>query len=257
MSDVTPLDQVFNKAEPAPQAPEPVQTGEPEAITPEVAEVLALPLPAVAPPAAEPVKPEEPDKVVKALTAKAMDEVRKRQDEVRRREAAEEKLRSYESQAQKPDAMIDPEGAIQFTVSQLEQKFQSRFLDLSENGAKSRYPDFEEMKTAFFDIMLPENPMLQQQALQQSDPYGWIYNQAKNHTEIKKIGNVTEWQAQKEAEIRAKIEAEYAAKLNAETEKAITKMIPGSLGKNTAAGGNVTQPWAGPTPLNQVLGKRK
>lgn len=250
MSDVTPLDQVFSKAEPAPQAPEPVQTGEPEAITPEVAEVSAEPIPTVAPPATEPVKPEEPDKVVKALTAKAMDEVRKRQ-------ALEEKLRSYESQVQKPDAMIDPEGAIQFTVSQLEQKFQSRFLDLSEAGAKSRHPDFEEMKQAFFDTMLPENPMLQQQALQQSDPYGWIYNQAKNHTEIKKIGNVTEWQAQKEAEIRAKIEAEYAAKLNAETEKAITKMIPGSLGKNTAAGGNVTQPWAGPTPLNQVLGKRK
>jgi hypothetical protein len=142
-------------------------------------------------------------------------------------------------------------------MSQLEQKFQSRFLDMSEVNAKARHTDFDEMKQAFFEEMLPDNPVLQQQALQQPDPYGWIYNQAKNHVEIKKIGNVQEWQAQKEAEIRAKIEAEFNARLSAETEKAITKMIPGSLGKNTAAGGNNSQTWEGPTPLSKVIGKKK
>lgn len=253
MSDVTPLDQVLSKA-PTPVEPPKAAEPAPAPVEPEVAEappeVKADATPEVKAPEVTPTVTEDPKKEVEAFRKKALDEVRKRQ-------ALEAELAKYQSQQVKPDAMIDPEGAITFQMSQLEQKFQSRFLDMSEVNAKARHDDFEEMKQAFFEEMLPENPILQQHALQQPDPYEWIYNQAKNHVEIKKIGNVQEWQAQKEAEIRAKIEAEFNAKLSAETEKAITKMIPGSLGKSTAAGGNKSQPWEGPTPLKEVIGRKK
>ena len=254
MSDETPLNDIFSKApvqEAVAPTPEPVVTDEPAAEVPEV-EAVVEPEVAKAPegqkPEATPSVAEDSNKVVEAFKAKALDEARKRQ-------ALEAQLQAMQTKVEKPDAMIDPEGAIAFQMSQLEQRFQNQFLNMSEVNAKARHPDFEDMKQAFFEKMLPENPVLQQQALQQPDPYGWIYNQAKNHTEIAKIGNVADWQAQKEAEIRAKIEAEYAGKLNAETEKAITKMIPGSLGKSTAAAGNKSQPWEGPTPLVKVIGK--
>ena len=244
--DVTPLNEILKPSSAPVEA-----KAEPAQVVPEPAPVEAVPEPVKeATPTVAKIEPQEDvGKQVEAFKKKAIDESRKRQ-------AAEEKLNQYQTQVEKPDAMIDPESAISFQVNQVRQEFQSKFLDLSENNAKSRHSDdFEAMKVHFFEQMLPDNPILQQQALQQSDPYGWIYNQAKNHTEIAKIGNVTEWQAQKEAEIRAKIEAEYAGKLKIQTEAAITKAIPGSLGKSTAVGGNKPQNWEGPTPLKKVLGK--
>jgi hypothetical protein len=242
----TSLQDVFSPAEIEEQVqPEPEQETvvEPEAEVSTETEEEVQAAPTAETPSTE-VDIEELQKQINAFKAKALDETQKRQE-----------LERQLNQQEPPDAFADPEAAIDYQVGQVRAEMQSRFLDLSEANAKTRHEDFDQMKDVFFSQMLTENPVLQQQALMQPDPYGWIYTQAKNHTELSKIGSVTDWQQQKEAEIRAQLEAEYAEKAKQATEEAISRSIPKTLANATAAGGNSKQPWAGPTPLNEVFKK--
>lgn len=244
----TPLSDVFSSAEIQEQAQiEPVAE---TVVEPEVEVSTETETEVQAAPTAEPEQKVDDVEVLRkeleAFKAKALDETRKRQE-----------LKAQLEQRNKPeppDAFAEPDKAIEYQVNKVRQEFQSRFLDMSEANAASRHEDFNQMKQVFFEEMLTQNPVLQQQALMQPDPYGWIYNQAKNHTELKDIGNVGDWQKRKEAEIRAKLEAEYEAKKKVEIEAAIQSKLPKTLANATAAGGNATQQWTGPTPLNKIVG---
>lgn len=175
-----------------------------------------------------------------AFKTKALDEVNKRQD-------------LQKAQVEKPDAYVEPDNAIQFAVDQVEQKFEARFLNLTEAGARSRHDDFDEMKDLFINEMANDNPVLAQQALAQQDPHEWIYQQAKHHNEFKDVTSMDDLKAKIEADIEAKYAAKYAEDKNAITEKAITDSIPGSLATSTAAGGNQGKPYSGPMPFDKIF----
>lgn len=251
----TPLSDVFNSAEPAPEVPEVPEVAEPvieEALTgdtPEPAEIIPDETPEATPPVAETPQDDPVSGQIKAFQAKALDETRKRQ-------ALEEQLKQYQNPVEVPDAFAEPDKAIQHATKELEQKFENRFLNMSEVNARARHEDFDAIKDVFFNEMLSENPALQQQALSNADPYGFIYKSAKNYVDLKDIGDIDSWKSQKEAEIRAQVESEYAGKVKAAAEKVITGAIPATLSNATAAGGNVNQGYTGPVPLDKVFGKR-
>ncbi len=181
-------------------------------------------------------------KQVRAFRTKAEDEVRKRQ--------------SLEKKVEPADAYTEPDKAIEQAVQMSDQRSETRFLNMSESQANARYDDFEAMKSVFFDEMVADNPSLQVQALSEPDPYAFIYNQAKNFSEMKGVGNLSEWTKNKEKEIRGKIEAENAEKAKAEAEQAINDAIPNTLSDVTAAAGTNAKRYSGPTPLNKIVGKR-
>jgi hypothetical protein len=102
--------------------------------------------------------------------------------------------------------------------------------------------------------MVKDNPMLQQQAMQHPDPYEFIYQRAKQHAEFKDIGSIDDYKKNLEAQIRAEVEAEMQGKLKEQTEELISKSIPNTLSTATAAAGSRNKGYAGPTPLDKILG---
>lgn len=183
-----------------------------------------------------------------AFKAKALDEVSKRQ-------ALAQQLEQLKQPVEKPDAFVDPEKAIDHSINGLKTEFENRFLNMSEFNARSRHSeDFDQMTEVFFNEMVVQNPSLQQQAMQHADPYEFIYQQAKTHNEFKGVGSIDDFKARIESELRAKLEAEYAEKQKAAAEQAITNSIPTTLATATAAGGNKGQTFAGPTPLDKIIG---
>ena len=201
-------------------------------------------------PTAEEVKPSEPTELelvqrqLNAAIAKANDEKSKRQ-------ALQQQLQPKE---EAPDPYVEPDKAIEFAQQQAISQSDARFLNYAFENAKDKWDDFLEMQDVFFDEMAVNNPSLVQQAQQMPDPYKFIYNQAKTHSEFKGIGSVDDLRSKIETEVRAKLELEYAEKQKQAAEAAITNSIPGTLSKATAAGGATKETWSGPASLDQILG---
>ena len=248
----TPLSEVLASeadnsiiAEPAEVVPE-TDTGEP---VPEVD-------PEAAPPAEE-TKPEVKSedtlqKQLRASIAQANDERGKRQA----LQGQLEQFKAQQQQVEKPDAFVNPDEAIDYGVNAVSAAFNDRLLNLSESQARGRHDDFDAMKETFFNEVVVQNPVLGQQAMQAPDPYEFVYQQAKTHNEFSGISSMDEYKVKVETEMRVKLEAEYAEKAKDATNQAINNALPQSLSTATATGGNQTPTWAGPTSLNDILGKK-
>ncbi len=139
---------------------------------------------------------------------------------------------------QAPDAYMAPQDAIDHSSSQVSQDFTAKLLNMSESQARGRHKDFDEMKDLFFNEMSAANPNLQQQAMNAPDPYEFVYQQSKNHSELSGISNMSDYRAKVEAEVRASISAENETNTNAIANKAINDALPDSFAATTAIGGN-------------------
>ena len=215
------------------------QTEEPTGETTEAtAEVEA------APPAEE--QPYDAKSEVEQLKKQLHASIAQANDERSKRQALQQQ------QVEVPDAYVEPDKAIEFATQQAVSQADQRFLNYAFENAKDKWDDFLEMQDVFFDEVAAQNPALVQQAQQQPDPYKFIYQQAKKHSEFKGIESVDDLRSKIEAEVRAQIAAESGNKEKAAVEKAINDAIPTTLSKSTAAGGNTSKAWS-PTPTSEIF----
>jgi len=243
--------------DPAPEAPEAPAAEEVkvEEVVPETPEEKSEEAPAepqAAPTAEKPPEQDDMKGQVEAFKAKALDETRKRQE-------LERQLEAQQQQPEPIDAYAEPDKAIEQAVSNARLLSRSEALDDAEVYLRGVHTDFDEMKEHFFNEMAPDlGDPLRQKAMGMSPmaAYNFVYTQAKNHQALKGVEDIGEWQKQKEAEIEVKVRAEFEAKDKKAKEDALIDTIPGTLSTTTAAGGNATQPFAGPTPLSKIIGKR-
>lgn len=191
---------------------------------------------------AEPAPPAvaEPEKVpVAALLA-----------ERHKRQLAEQRAAQLEAAKQaeeKPFLGEEYEQRFQETEQRFQQQLVTQKLDLSESFARDKYEDFEE-KLSIFGELCQQNPTLYGQMVAQLNPAEFAYKTASNQLKLKEMSNPEEY----EQKLRAKIEAEVKAKYDKEAAK--REDLPGSLATARGVAGTQTPAYAGPAPLNDVLG---
>jgi hypothetical protein len=120
-------------------------------------------------------------------------------------------------------------------------------LDMSEMMMRQATPDFEEMKQVFLSLMA-ENPALQQQALADPHPWNKAVQIARTHKTMQDIG-ATDLDTLK-AKLREEIQAEMTAQMPATGRP----VLPATLSNERNVGQRSGPAWAGPTPLDSILG---
>lgn len=136
--------------------------------------------------------------------------------ERRKRQELEEAMR--QSAEQKPSWNWDnPEETVQNIVATTEQKFEKRFLDMSQAQAIARHDDYGE-KYAVFEKMVIENPAIFNTVAQQPDPAEYAYNLAKQKMFTDEVGSDP---AGYEDKLRAKIRSELEQEFNQKVENRI------------------------------------
>jgi len=89
-----------------------------------------------------------------------------------------------------------------------------------------------------------QNPAMQQQAMQQRDPYGHVLKWHEQQTQIAEIGNLDEWKARTREALKAELMAEIKATqpIQQPTDMSdVPSKPPGTRG------------YSGPTPLDDLL----
>ena len=104
-----------------------------------------------------------------------------------------------------------------------------------------------------FAKALQDTPGLHQQWVNAPDPAEFAYTAAKNRIEFKELGNMEEYRAKVERELRAKIEAEF----NEKQAKILKDRqdLPPTLSDVTGTAGPKAV-WGGPESLSSILGGR-
>lgn len=229
MSD---LDSVLDEQQTEPVEPQQQVQPEPQGETPP------------APPAEKPAPIESPE--IAAFKQAAIAERQKRQE--LERQIAE--LR--QSQAPQPPAFdVDPHAAFDALRNEVSTVVTNARLDLSEDLARERHPDFDE-KFAIFEQMVQENPHVLTEISRASNPAERMYTIASNHQKLQQAGSLDALKEQMRAELRAEIEAELKAREDADAKKRAA--LPTTLSDTTSAGKPEPESFAGPTPLNSILG---
>lgn len=145
---------------------------------------------------------------------------------------------------------IDPWTDLPGALAQQEKTFQEQLrqqrLLVSEDLAREKYKDFEEV-IGHFNQAVESNPALAQQMVAARNPAEYAYRQGLLHKELGSVnGDPIAYRTKLEADIRAKVEAEFAAK------HGIAPVVPNSLNTDTSPA--VTTPvYAGPPPLKSLL----
>jgi hypothetical protein len=184
-----------------------------------------------------------------------------------------------------PNPDVDPGGAVRYLANQqqaaLRQLAEDRARDrlemaitTSQEIARMRFPDYDEIETVFADEA-DQNPHLYQQMYRSPNPAQFAYEMGQKIKGLKEIGNdPLAWRAQQEAAIRAQVEAEFAAKQQqappapapgapapspahrqAAPQRPAPPSPPPSLaGATSAAPRNPQARYEGPTPLEKLLG---
>jgi len=205
---------------------------------------------------AEPTTPvednQEPDedKRFKAMLAKSQDEKRKRQaaqEKNRTLEAELEALKRPQKEVGEDDYWENPKEAVETTIDnrfgQLEQNYELRILGLSEELARSKHDDYDDMRDYFLENIAENQPHIAQEARQTANPHEYIYNVAKSQKELSEVGDIDALREKIREEERAKLLGSKETELREQIEAEIQKRssIPGSLANERAASGNSTQ----------------
>jgi hypothetical protein len=253
VEDINPLDEAFPDEKPVDdyQEPEPEPDPDPEGEeTGKKEEDAEMPSDEPEP---EPEKEKEPEKEDDGIMAAYMAEKKKRQ-------AYEQQLQQIQNSQQQPEPEFDwsnPEKTLELKAQQIENKFNERFLNMSEASCKQRHEDYDQ-KYEVFVSMATENPAIINQMQAQPDPAEWAYQQATKQSLLNEIGSDPEAYRQKiEAEVRAKFEAEQGAQKQTEVEKKIQQVsdLPPSAAKIKAKQTDRNDPIMS-DPLGAALGDR-
>lgn len=194
---------------------------------------------------AEPPAPVESSEVA-AFKQAALAERQKRQE--LERQLAEIR------QAQAPQAPAydeDPQAAFNALRNEVSAVVTNARLDLSEDLARERHPDFDE-KFAVFESLVRENPNLLHDVTRSVNPAERMYTIAANHQKLQQAGSLDALKESMRAELRAEIEAEIKAREEADAKKRAA--LPNTLSDTTSTGKPAEESFSGPTPLNSILG---
>lgn len=179
-------------------------------------------------------------------------------DERRKRQELEAKLAKYEEEKvekiKRPDVLEDQEGAFQHTESAFENKLFQERINLTRELMMEAKPDYPEMAALFLE-MVKENPSLESEIRNSSNPAKFAYNKAKERVEY------DEFQKTKETpEYKQFLEAKKSGKLNALVEETPEQKrnksalnVPDLINSTSAKSGHTE----GERSLDQILKKRK
>lgn len=167
---IATLDQVLSGEKSTPEKVEPVQATEPVMKEPIADETKGEDT-------AETPAAKEDQEQSSWKQAAFLDERRKRQ--ALEAEIAELKKPKAEP-AQRPDATEDPEGAIQHTQSEIEQRILHSHINSSRNIMVAFKPDYLEKEAVFVELV-KANPALVQEMNQHESPAMFAYNKAIEH----------------------------------------------------------------------------
>ena len=203
---------------------------------PKVDATPVIPPPEASPPVIQPPVETESEKE-RAYKATALDERKKRQ-------ALQAELDALKKPpAPKPDFWTDPEARFAAERVDIEQKLQRERLLMSEDMARDKYKDFDEV-IGHFQSAVEQNPALAAQMTSSRNPAEFAYRQGLLHRELGAVnGDPIAYRTKLEADIRAKLEAEFAAK---------AKPVPASLNSESSPPAT-TEVYAGPPPLKSIL----
>jgi hypothetical protein len=172
-----------------------------------------------------------------------------------RRQAAEQAAQSRTNEPP-PDWFDDPDKAFEVRLearkgellSEAEARAREMFFLFTENAARDRHTDYDQMREIFTEEA-QRNPGLAEQLRNAPDPAEFIYKQGRVASELREVGgDLAAYRKRVEANVRAQVEKEVAAKL------ARTSNIPQSLNTESSKGaGVVGSSWTGPTPLENIL----
>lgn len=175
-----------------------------------------------------------------------------------RRQAAEAKAAEAASKP-KPDIWENPQEYIKAELdsreaellTKAEERARVTFLRYTEEAARSRHSDYDQVREAFVEEA-QKNPAIVSQFSQSPDPGEFIYRQGKTVLELKEVGgDLAAYRKRIENEVRQRVEKEMAERL------AKNSNIPQSLNTEPSKGaGVVGTTWAGPTPIEDILPKR-
>lgn len=216
---------------------EPVQ---PKAETPEPV------IPVTEPPKVEtsPVVPTPAQPVESPETAAYK---RAMQEERAKRQALQAEIEALKKPQTPPvDPWSDLPGALAQQQKAFQEQLQQQRLMLSEDLAREKYKDFEEI-LVHFNQAVEANPALATQMVSSRNPAEFAYKQGLLHRELGTVnGDPIAYRTKLEQDVRAKVEAEYAAKYGAKP-----AVVPTSL--NSDASPPPVEVYQGPKPLNQIL----
>ena len=176
------------------------------------------------------------------------------------REKRQQAERAAAERTPKPDFWENPEAALEARIKaseahlleEIEPRAESRarelFLKYTEQSARSRYADYDQMRQVFAEEA-QRNPVLATQLREAPDPAEFIYQQGRTSAELREVGgDLNSYRKRIEADVRQKIEREYAEKA------ALTASIPKSLNVESSKGAGVTgSAWSGPPPIDDIL----
>lgn len=189
----------------------------------------------------------------RALLATAQEERRKRQE-------LEQQLAQYRQQPQQQEPpkpfWEDPDGILKQREEQLTQTFsQSLFkqrLEFTEELARVKYPDYNEVVEVFKEVAA-QAPGLVQQCMASQNPAEFAYKLGKHHKEMRDVGSVDAYKQKLEKELRVKLEAEMKEKFEREL-KERQALVPSLSDAHSTKSNKAV--WGGPTPLDNVLSDR-
>jgi hypothetical protein len=185
--------------------------------------------------------------------------LRAAEEERRKRQDLERELAQYRQQKQpekteeKKTFWDDPEGHFKTVEQRMAQRELAMTLKVSEQLARSKYQDFDD-KIGVFAESLKATPGLHAEWLASPDPAEFAYKHGARLKEMREVGDLDKYREKIEKETRAKLEAEFKAKQE-ELEKKRSE-LPGSL---SDVRGTTTQQkpvYAGPTSLDDILGRK-
>lgn len=226
----------FVSVTPTEVTPEPVKAAEvtpPAKVDPVVTPVTA---PVVTPVVATPPT----ENAETAAYKKAMREEREK------RQAAEARLRELQT----PKAPVDPWADLPGTLTQHQQQLREEMFvercNVTEEMARDRHKDFDEVREVFLEAA-QANPTLFQQLRAERNPAEFAYREGLKIQKLKSFnGDFSAYEKDIETRTEARVRAELEAKYGKQP------VVPTSLNSDSSPA-VATEVYAGPQPLHKIL----
>lgn len=227
----------FVSVPPTEVTPEPVKAA--EVTPPAKAEPVVTP-PAVAPVAPAPVVATPPENAETAAYKKAMREEREK------RQAAEARLRELQTPKPPTDPWADLPGTLTQHQQQLREEMFVERCNVTEEMARDRHKDFDEVREVFLEAA-NANPTLFQQLRQERNPAEFAYREGLKVQKLKSFnGDFSAYEKDIETRTEARVRAELEAKYGK------TPVVPISLNSDSSPA-VATEVYEGPPPLHKIL----
>lgn len=174
-----------------------------------------------------------------------------------KRQALEKQVKEFEANkaaTPAPDIFENQEGYTKHITEQMNNAMFNERANMSEFYARREHTDLDS-KVEAYQALLADNPNLQGQVQNAVSPYHEIVDIVDKHERLAKMENVDQWEADKTAELEAKIRAELEAKYKGDSEASQKKRdaIPTSLVGESSLGGMSKSAPVGQTSLSNLF----